>query len=349
MNRTIWHECGSYKEKLVDMLSPKHKANDVHLKTSLNDSGQLDLNIPPSNPESEMLCAMASEIVVYEDDTELFRGRVTGNERDTYGFRHVSAKGLLDYLHDTILPFGTYTGTSRKVINDLMYEHAKKDIERWKVFNLGTIDVAGTITIEVKSQMTVWDAIKQLVKDYKGYVSAYRVNGVNIIDWVEDITHVCSQRIEIGDNIVSIRDSIKTETLCTVMYGYGKNNLTFSNNGKPYVKDDNAVATFGWIEGTYQNSSCEDADQLLADTTKALKDRIADVRNVELKAADLADIRDDSERLQVGYMVPCRLPGSDADENLRLKELDWYPFEPKRTAMSVGTSMNTLTNLIGGR
>lgn len=349
MNRTIWHECGSYRAKLVDGTSAWHKANDVHLKTSLNDSGQLDLNIPPSNPEAEMLCAMASELVIYEDDVELFRGRVTGNERDTYGFRRVSAKGVLDYLHDTILPIGTYSGTSRKVINDIIWEHSAKPIEAWKKFNLGTINVPGTITIEVKSQMTCWDAIKQLVKDYKGYVSAYRANGINIIDWVEDITHVCSQPIQIGSNIVSIKDAIKTESLCTVMYGYGKNNLTFSNDGKKYVKDDVAVAAFGWIEGVYQNSSCEDAAQLLADTTKALHERIADVRNVELKAADLADIRDDAERLQVGYMVPCRLPGSDIDEELRLKDLDWYPFEPKRTTMSVGASMRTLTNLIGGR
>lgn len=349
MNRTIWHECGSYRAKLVDVTSAWHKANDVHLKTSLNDSGQLDLNIPPSNPEAEMLCAMASELVIYEDDVELFRGRVTGNERDTYGFRRVSAKGVLDYLHDTILPIGTYTGTSRKVINDIIWEHSAKPIESWKKFNLGAIDVPGTITIEVKSQMTCWDAIKQLVKDYKGYVSAYRLNDVNIIDWVEDITHVCSQPIQIGSNIVSIKDAVKTESLCTVMYGYGKNNLTFSNDGKTYVKDDVAVAAFGWIEGVYQNSSCEDAAQLLADTIKALQERIADVRTVELKAADLADIRDDAERLQVGFMVPCRLPGSDIDEELRLKDLDWYPFEPKRTTMSVGASMKTLTNLIGGR
>ncbi len=354
MRRTIYHECGGYKARLVDLLMPGYYANNVHLQTAINDSGQLSLTIPPSNPEGVLLGAMASELVIYEDDAELFRGRITAINRDIYGFLSVTAKGVLDYLHDTILQPATYTGTSRKVINDLIYEHASKPIESWKKFTLGTINVPGTITLEIKSPTTTWEAVKQLVEDYGGYISARRIDGSNVIDWVEDITHVCSQPLRIGSNIISSTTELKTSNLCTVMYGFGKNNngsaLNFSsvNDGKKYIVDSDAYSAFGWIEGYYSNSNCEDASQLLEETRRELNDRLEEVKTVTIKASDLADLQDGAERLQAGYLVPCKLSDSDAEQNLRIKELDWYPFEPKKTSMSVGATLRTLSKMIGG-
>lgn len=351
MRRTIWHEVGAYKARLIDLSISGFIGYNVHLKTALNDSGQLSLVLPYNHPETQNLNVMASELAVYEDDTELWRGRITNITRDLYGMVSITAKGVLDYLHDGVLSPFTYSGTARKVLNDILYDYNKKpSLGNHKKFSLGAVSMDSEITYELKSRTTAWDAIKTLLRDYGGYLTVSKLDTGLQIQWLKELTHVCSQALRIGENIVSATTKRDSASLCTVLYGYGKNGLDFAdvNGGTSYITDAAAVQKYGWIEGVYTNSQIEDSGQLLAETRREMADRIESVQTVEIKAADLADLRDDAERLQVGYLVRCKLPDFDAEQTLQIKELDWYPFELKKTSMSVGAAAKTLSKLIGG-
>lgn len=348
----LYHSLGSYLRSFLEL--PEPKAEQVRLKTAVNDSGEMSFILRADNPEYGLFCSMESEIILKEDGEETWRGRVTEQELDELeGTLTVRAKGILDYLHDTVQPCGTYSGTPQEVLQSLLTIHNSKPIPERKKFTLGTVTVTAQIKeFPVQVGTKTWKAVGSLVREYGGYLLLRRTQSGYVVDWLEEITEVCTQSIRLGENLLSLRQHIETDKLATVLYGYGKTTddaplgLESVCDGVGYVSDAEAVAVFGWIEDTYTDSSCVDAAALKTATEFELQKRLSETRAIELTAVDLADVRTDAERIRVGVLVP--VEAASVNTALPCLELDRNLLEPEKTKIALSASLRTLSGMIGG-
>lgn len=354
MRRIVYHVIGSYRRVLGDPSRPRYAAWDAKIKYADNDSGELSMSLSPDNPERPALSVMASEVVVEDDGVEIWRGRITEMGSDIYGRVQVIAKGVLDYLHDTVQPQKTVSGTAADVFTALITAHNAKNIEARKRFVLGTITVTDTVSdYKITAGAKTWDEVSKLVKKYGGHIGVRRVDEKNYIDWIDKITDVCDQTVRFGSNILDLSQSIDTDGLATVIYAYGKSTdgvpmgIESVNDGVHYVRDDDAYSVFGWIEASYTDSSCDDAQALKTAAQKELLARVSEAKTITISAVDLSDIGD-AERIEINKRVHVISTPHGIDETMPCTALTRYLWEPKRTKISLGASMRAVSAMIGG-
>ena len=354
MRRIVYHEIGAYRRVLGDPARRQYAAWDARIKYADNDSGELSITIAPENPEYQTVASLASELVVEDDGVEIWRGRVYDQTVDIYDCKTIIAKGVLDYLHDTIQPAQTFNGSVSDLFSAVIASHNGKPIEAHKRFGIGTLAVTDTVTdYKISAGANTWTVLSGLIKTYGGHIRVRRVNEKNYIDWLAEITDICSQPIRLGANLLDLTQKISNGDLSTVVYAYGKStdgiplSISAVNDGLPYVVDTEAVALFGWIESSYTDSSCDDAQKLKSDAKKALQERINEAKTIKVSAADLSDIGD-AERIAINMLVPVLAPAKGIDELMPCTTLERYLWEPQRTKISLGVSTRALSAMIGG-
>ena len=150
---------------------------------------------------------------------------------------------------------------------------------------------------------------------------------------------------------MDISRATEIDNLATVLYLYGKtiddNETTVApvNNNLIYIKDDDAVSLFGWIEDSFRDRSIEDPSLLLERGRKELENRLSSTTSVKLTAIDFGDIQM-TEYIEVGMLVIAEV--QDKLLSLPCTEVDRYFYEPKRTQISLGSTFKTLSSMIGG-
>ncbi len=357
--RCIWHELDGARRLLANNRISRYSAIDAVLRCAVNDSGELSLTIAGDNPEGVRLARMVSELVVTEGDRELWRGRLTETEAtDFTGQQTLTAKGVLDYLHDTIIPPQSFAGLPTDIFAAILSIHNSKPIDAAKRFVAGNCNITASqpVSLSVNAPKSTWDVLSQLIKDCGGYLVVERNDNVNILHWQEVLDHVSSQQIRFGRNLLSLVRRFAPDDLATVMYAYGKEiddiplTIASVNNGLPYVLDANAVETYGWIEAAHENHSCADPTALKKGAEEDLESRLSKVLSLELSAVDLSDLQADAEQINVGDCVPFVSDLNNAAEIVQCIGVQRYIWEPSRTTISLGASMRTISNfLIGGR
>ena len=353
MHRIIYHEIGSYRRVLADPSRPRYAAWDACIKYADNDSGELSVTVAPDNPEIIAMSALASELVVEEDGLEIWRGRMLDAETDIYGRTRIIAKGVLDYLHDTVQPEAKLSGSAKDVFTAIIAAHNGKPIEDHKRFRIGTVSVSAQISeYAVKVGAVTWSVVSAIVKKYGGHIIVRRVDTWNYIDWIDAITDVCSQTVRIGSNLLDIKRSVNADSIATVIYPYGKSTdgvplgIGSVNGGVEYIADD-AVNTFGWIESTYNDGSCEDAQQLITAARAELKRRVSDACTITVSAVDLSDITA-AEHIEINKKVHVIAAKQGIDELMPCKAMTRYLWDPTRTTISLGASTRAISAIIGG-
>lgn len=209
---------------------------------------------------------------------------------------------------------------------------------RWSV---GTVDQSGTVSSGLTFYHTSAREALQAILECGGELeTVITVSGqgvtkraVNILAHRgESSTH---KRFSYGKDITSVS---KTEHwgAITACYGYGKGvetdsggygrKLTFGdiNNNKNYVEDADALKTYGRPNGsgfahkfgTYENSDCEDASQLLAETKAYLEEHKVPGVTYEADVVDLVQFDRKWEGCGVGDDV--QLVDTEFEPELRL-------------------------------
>ncbi len=348
----VYHEISGHRGLLVTLADRTRAAWDFHLKTAENDSGTLYLSTLRSNPEFSYLQPLASELVIEQDGVERWRGRYLKDFESMPGIVQITTKGCLDYFRDSVQDAAKLSGSSSAALQHIVAVHNAKPLEVHKKFSIGVIEV--DVQLEdflISAGDKSWDCIKRLVKACGGKISLRRVDGVNLIDWLKGSTHTCSQRVQIGVNLLDISRATEVDRLATVLYLYGKtiddNETTVAsvNNGEIYIKDEDAVALFGWIEDSFRDRSIEDPALLLERGHEELEQRLSATTAVTLRAIDFGDQKM-CETIEVGMLVDADL--HDGTLSLPCTEVDRYFYDPRKTKISLGSTFKTLSAMIGG-
>ena len=230
------------------------KADSPKLTLKDNAAGSLEITLPPGNAGYDILKRMTSEIIVYRDKQELWRGRILSEKMNFWNNRTLTCEGELSYLNDTIQPQAKYPeGTTvGSFLTSVLDNHNKRygdDEERYKFY----IDEAYIYNYNEPFA-------EEIVTDYGKTLDAINENVVNAFE-----CHLCIKRIGDKKYISLIKEEYQLNENSQIIR-FGDNLLDFTKNW-----DLTDLATVLIPRGaTVEQESTEDSDAF--DTYVTLSD-----------------------------------------------------------------------------
>ena len=226
-------------------------------------AGSLSFTMYPNHPEYDSLRRMLGRVVVYEDDTELFRGRILRMETNLYKERKVTCEGDLAYLMDSISDPGEYTESISAHFSRLVDMH-NRQVERDKQFAVGIVNVdkaTESQTFKTDSYRTTSAAMSDdLTGVFGGYIRTRRSGGTVYLDYIGDYGKAGNQNIEFGVNMIDFSESVSSDDIFTVLLPTGSEGVTMEGiTGSKYVKIPNAVERYGTVVRAVSFSDIKEA------------------------------------------------------------------------------------------
>lgn len=226
-------------------------------------AGSLSFTMYPNHPEYDSLRRMLGRVVVYEDDTELFRGRILRMETNLYKERKVTCEGDLAYLMDSIADPGEYTESISAHFSRLVDMH-NRQVERDKQFTVGIVNVdkaTESQTFKTDSYRTTSAAMSDdLTGVFGGYIRTRRSGGTVYLDYIGDYGKAGNQNIEFGVNMIDFSESVSSDDIFTVLLPTGSDGVTMEGiTGSKYVKIPNAVERYGTVVRAVSFSDIKEA------------------------------------------------------------------------------------------
>ncbi|MBR1810793.1 MAG: phage tail protein [Clostridia bacterium] len=327
----------------------------AQLSGELNKAGSLKITIPPVNPMYDRLKKLTSEVVVKQDDTEIWRGRVLYNDQDFNNCRSIFCEGQLAYLNDAVIRPYTYKGDLRGLLQKYIDAYNEQTAhEPWKRFTLGTVDVPGTADTKSVDYASVWNEINnQLLAKFGGYIKIRRENDKSYVDYTAASGNADAQPIQFGNNLLDLTEHISAEDIFTVLIPLGKDQgeekgrLTISsvNGGKDYLVNTAAVNVFGYIWRTEVFGDIEDPTALKQKGETFLTSGGALTDTIELRAVDLSDMGIDTDRIQLGNSNPVISVPHGVNSSYVCVKFERNLLDSSASVFTYGATLQAMTDL----
>ena len=147
---------------------------DPKLDLEVNKAGSFSFKMPPQHPQYELPQKMLSCIQVFQDDEEVFNGRITECKIDFYNRKYFTCEGQLAYLNDSIQrPAEYHDMTVRGYLESLIASH-NKQVKKDRQFKVGIVTVKGAMT----------NAFNQIIE--QSNLPAYLLEGI-VADLLSEI------------------------------------------------------------------------------------------------------------------------------------------------------------------
>ena len=342
----LFHEgCG--------VISPK-------LTVELNKAGSLEYTLPPTNNLYNDVKKLKTIITVFDDDDELFRGRVLHDEKDFYKQKKVYCEGELAFLLDSIQrPYSTTTN-GEKLFKRYISNHNSR-VEADKQFVVGNVTGFGEDTESYawdnSSYSSTLDEINNnLIESYGGYLKTRGVGNKRYIDWVSESGIQSSQIIEFGINMLDITEYITAEDVFTViiptgamMYDEEGNEtgyLTISDvyDEYDYIENITAISLFGRIERHESWDNIENAYTLYNSAKKLLDANIEMSVTLTIRAVDLSMLDVAYEKIHLGDWVRVISIPHELDKYFQCTKIVYDLVSPENNEYTFGISYTSLTD-----
>lgn len=332
--------------------------SEAQIQEDLNAVPSLSFKIPQTNPGYDGLKKLESEIVVMDMDSknEIFRGRCLNDDSDFYNTKTVTCEGCLAYLLDVQYPPHVHTGSVAVFLKDLLdyYNSRVTDKQKIELGNVTVVDPNDYIRRESEDYDSIYNIIQnKLIQSLDGWIQIRRVNGKNYLDYLADY-YESDQVIRFGENLLDLNQHIKGESIKTVIIPRGAENeetgerisIASVNDGLDYIKDDDLVAAYGWIEAVVDWDDVTEPANLL----KKAQDYLKDCRNmeitIELSAVDARLLGLDVRRLQPGMLVQVISEPHHLNEKFLCSSKTTNLLDPSQDKVVLGTTMEGFTQSI---
>lgn len=337
------------------------------VRISAVESGSFDFTIPSSHKCYNNLHRLKDLVDIYRDDVHLWAGRVYSIVDNKNGTQTVSCEGILSMLADSVFRPITYQGTLYGLVQDLLRNH-NEQTEGDKHFFLRnfTIPLQNVYRDYTNYESTI-SRLQDLLDTFGGYIMVERTYDPSktsvvdigivdqglvdvgdcriLLDWIEDFTDVCDQKVELASNLVDIKKTIDADSICTVILPIGAKDedgkrLTIAsvNSGSDTLfASTEAIEQYGYIVRTVIWDDVHEASILKTKAQQYLEEALQERTQIKLKAVDLADAGYDIESFRVGQkIVVTSLPhGIDEVEfNCLTQKLDL--FRPGNNRLELG-------------
>ena len=334
------------------VLSPK-------VDVELNKAGSASFRIPPDNDRYNDLQKLKTEINIYDDDDEIFHGRILHEEKCFYNIKDVYCEGELAYFVDSRVRPYSFQGSVRNLVKSYLESH-NSQVDSWKQFRLGEVTVTDPndyITRDSSDYPRSFDEMQaKLVNLMGGYLRTRLTDGMRYLDYVTNYGSVSDQVIEFGKNLLDINEYITAENVFTVLIplgaeqqdasGNSAGRLTISevNDGKDYIEDADAIKLFGRIVSVEKWDDVTVASNLLTKGEERLKKGIEMAVSLTIKAVDLHLNNVDVKRIKLGDMVRVVSLPHGLDKYFLCVKISYDLFNPQNTEYTFGVTFSTLTD-----
>ena len=332
--------------------------SEAQIQEDLNAVPALSFKMPRNNPGYDHLKKLESEVVAMDMDSqnEVFRGRCLNDDSDFYNTKTVTCEGCLAYLLDVQYPPYVHTGSVAVFLKDLLDYYNSRVTEKQKIElgNVTVVDPNDYIRRESEDYDSIYNIIQnKLIQSLDGWIQIRRVNGKNYLDYLTDY-YESDQVIRFGENLLDLNQHIKGESIKTVIIPRGAENeetgerlsIASVNNGLDYIKDDDLVTAYGWIEAVVDWDDVTDPENLL----KKAQDYLQDCRNmeitIELSAVDARLLGLDVRRLQPGMLVQVISEPHHLNEKFLCSSKTTNLLDPSQDKVVLGTTMEGFTQSI---
>lgn len=321
-----------------------------------NAAGSLEFDIAPTHPMYDAIESMVSEIVVYQDGSEIWSGRATEQKTNFFGMKSVYCEGELSYLCDTIQPPSEvhYTVADNVAVwlNDLLTVHNSK-APADKRFYVGTVTVteADTLYRYTNYESTLDCISEKLIKRLGGHLRIRKVSGKRYLDYLAEYPGTASQSIRFGLNLLEYSKTLTRADIATVVVPLGAKqeekdfdalekylDVSSVNNGSIYVENSSAVSSFGRINKVVHWDDVSTASALLRKAQEWISDKQYDDLKLEVNALDFHLVDSDVPVIHLLDEVRVVSAPHGMDKWFPVTELDIPLDNPAQMVFTLGTS-----------
>ena len=348
-----------YHSKLENL-----KIFNASVELELNKTGSFDFTIYPDHPYYNRIKKLKSIITVFQDDFMIFRGRLLDEDIGWHNEKHITCEGELSFLLDSIQRPYSFTGSIWDFLSMLItFHNAQVDPE--KRFTLGNVTVTDPNDYIVRSDIdyvNTWEVIeKKLIELLGGYIIIRHEDGINYLDYLEEINLLAAQSVKFGKNLMDLKRIRKGEDIATVIIPLGAKlkdeegkdtdiRLTINavNGDVDFVQDSDAISQFGTIVKTVIFDDVTDAENLKAKGQAHLSDSVKAWETIELTAADLATVDKDITSFHLGTQVRAESDPHGLDQLFLVSKLSINLLDPGANKMVLGKAIPAFSEAVKG-
>lgn len=341
------------------LFDEKFQVVNPELTLEVNKAGSLSFTMPPCNAMWGSLNKLTSVISVEQDGIEIFRGRVMNDETDTYKQRFVYCEGELAYLIDSIQRPYEFSGNAVDLFKQFITNH-NESVNAEKQFAIGRITAVDETTeaaIDASSHSDTFTEIEdRLLNAYGGYIRIRHENGTRYIDYLSESGDENTQPIQLGVNLLDLKESISAEDVFTVLIPTGAMqkgddgkfdallNITSVNNGLDYIEDAEGIAKYGRIWRRKHWDYIEDPQLLKETGQKYMETGFAEETTLTITAVDMHFADPAKQRIAIGDMVQILSEPHGLDRVTICYKIVMPLQEPDKTVYTFGEPKKALTD-----
>lgn len=332
------------------------------LTKEVNKAGSLEFTLPATNPSYSDYSKMKSLITVEEDETEIWRGRISNDERDFYQNKAIFAEGELAFLNDVPYPPYDYSndGVTIQTYLSTLLNYYNKNCSSYRKILLGTVSGAlSTQLITAKSEE--WsnilnDISKNVISQFGGYIVTRRDKSSNVtyLDYYNNQSNLSLQEIRFGENLLDLTESVDASEVYTQIIPLGKANqngkrvdISSVNNGSNMLRSTTGVNLFGIITKVVTFDDVESPSELKTLGQNQLDQAIAEATIIEISAADLHRVGVDTDAIDAGQYVRVVSPPHGIDDHFLCTKIEIDLTNPENSRYTFGGEIPTITSSTG--
>ena len=352
----IYFEKDGRKNLVASTSDQKYIMTDQQLDIALNEAGTLEFSLPVTSPALTEISYLNGEVTFERAGIELFRGELHGNTENMLRTGTFKANGALSYLEGLQMDPYEYAGSVEGYFTMLL-NHYNDRASEWRKIQPGHVTVEDANDYIVRSNSGRVNYLKllqeKLVDRLGGYLWLRVENGIKYLDYLAEINMPAGQDVKYGQNIVDIEQGIEYQDVYTVLIPEGKEDedtgkklsVESVNNGSPYVINQAALAVYGRRETVVSFPDVTVAENLLTKAQKALASYANPVKNVRVKAVDMA-MWTDAECFRLGQSVYTKSEYHDIEDVYILSKMQIRSLKPEAEVLELGDLRRTYTQII---
>lgn len=353
MYRVYAYDQGDYYP-LYEPLDESLRIFSPILTQELGCAGYFEFMILSSHPYYHHIGVLKTEVVVYNGEKEIFRGRVLKPETSMENMVSMTCEGELTYLLDSRQRPYEFTGGINTFIEAALEAH-NSQVDDFKKICVGNIVVADTITVSDSGYSTTLDTIKKkVVEVHGGYLRIRHEDGIRYLDYLWDYGGYNRQVIRFGENLLELNRYIDASSLITCLIPIGasveyiddsgkkstkKLDITSVNNGMDYIQNDEAVRIYGKICGYQSWNDITEPEELLKKANDFLKESSALPSSIEVNAIDLAQIDENVQEFELGYWTQIISGPHGIEKEYMLSKRIINLLDPAQGSITLGKNM----------
>lgn len=338
---------------------------DPNLTLTENSAGSFTFSITPQNVMYGKIKKLISRVRITRRGEEIWSGRPIQKSGDFWTTQSYTCEGELAYLNDSYQPQGEFHNMTVRGFLEHLLEVHNQNVEEEKKFYVGEVTVTDpndSIYRYTNYENTIECINSKLIDSLGGHLRIRKVDGKRYLDYLEEYPVETSQKIEFGVNLINYTDDIDSIDFATVIiplgaqieedYDYSESEDYYDvlqkyttiesvNGGVPYVKSDEAVAEYGWIEKVVHFDDVYTPAYLKVAGLIYLAESQFDEVTIQIEAVDLNYLNVKWQQINLLDTVRVVSPPHGLDKQFPVTELQIPLNQPENTVFTLGTTQVT--------